>query len=108
MKFTLAWTQFTEKEEMLRDDLDILMYADENIPIEENENWLEAIQIAAARFRSKKIEENLPAAFEQYKMKLAIGITFPEKEDSRSQTDFYNNMVLLGRKLMGEPEDFDY
>src|SRR5665647_3271979 len=80
----LAWTQFTEKEERLRDDLDILMYADENIPIEENENWQEALLIAAARYSSKKIEESLSAAFELYKMKLALGITFPEKEGSLS------------------------
>ena len=104
----LAWTQFTEKEERLRDDLDILMYADENIPTEENENWQEALLIAAARYSSKKIEESLPAAFELYKMKLALGITFPEKEGSRSQADVYNNLALLGRKMMGEPEDFDY
>jgi hypothetical protein len=99
---------FNEKEDMLRDDLDVLLHAGENVPIEENEDWLEAIRIATARYRTQKIADYLPAAYEQYKMNLTLGISFPEHEGSRKESDFYNDLVLLGRKLMGEKEDFEY
>jgi hypothetical protein len=85
-----------------------LFYAEENVPVEANENWQEAVPLAAAHYRSKKIAESIYAAFDEYKMNLGLGISFPEKEDSRIQSDFYNNLVLLGRKLNGEKEDFDY
>lgn len=103
-----AWGDFNEKEDMMRDDLDVLLHADEDIPIEENDDWQEAIHIAVARYRTKKIAENLPAAYEQYKMNLSLGISFPESEKGREESDFYNGRVLIGRKLMGENEDFDY
>ena len=103
-----AWTAFNEREEMLRDDLDILMYANEHVPVPGSTSWIEATRIAAARYRSVKISESLPAAYDQYKMNLDLGITFPEAEKSRANADFYNDLVLLGRKLAGEPENFDY
>lgn len=103
-----AWCIYNEKEELLRSDLDMLMYANENIPIEYNENWIDGIQITAARYRSYKIGESLPAAYGQYKINLDLDISFPEKENSRKQADFYNDLILLGRKLNGEPEDFEY
>lgn len=103
-----AWCDYNEKEELLRSDLDMLMYAKEDIPVDESPNWIEAIQLTAARYRSIKIAESLPAAYGQYKMNLDLGITFPEKEGSTKQSEFYNNLVLLGRKLHGEPENFDY
>jgi hypothetical protein len=102
------WGAFNEKEDMLRDDLDVLLHAGENVPVEENEDWLQAIRIAAARYRTQKIAYYLPAAYEQYKMNLTLGISFPEHEASRKESDFYNDLVLLGRKLMGEKEDFEY
>ncbi len=102
------WTAFNEREDMLREDLNILMYADEYVPVEENESWIDAIRLAASRYRSVKIAESLPAAYEQYKMNLDLGIIFPESEGSRKNADFYNDLVLLGRKLLGEPEDFNY
>ncbi|HEY9363887.1 MAG TPA: hypothetical protein VIQ00_11530 [Chitinophagaceae bacterium] len=102
------WGAFNEKEDMLRDDLDVLLHAGENVPVEENEDWLQAIRIAAARYRTQKIADYLPAAYEQYKMNLTLGISFPEHEASRKESDFYNDLVLLGRKLMGEKEDFEY
>jgi hypothetical protein len=103
-----AWGAFNEREDSLRDDLDVLLHAKEKVPIEAHEDWKYAIQLAAARYPTKKIQEILPAAYEQYKMNLSPGISFPEHEQGRSECDFYNNMLLLGRKIMGEPEDFDY
>jgi hypothetical protein len=103
-----AWANYNERERILRDDLDVLMHTDEDIPIEENENWEHAIQIAASRHRPKKILEVLPAAYEQYKMNLSLGISFPEYEQGKKDADFYNDLLLLGRKMLGEPEDFEY
>ncbi len=103
-----AWTAFNEREDMLRDDLDILLYADEDVPVPAGTSWIEATRIAVARYRSVKISESLPAAYDQYKMNLDLGITFPETEKSRANADFYNDLVLLGRKLKGEPGNFDY
>jgi hypothetical protein len=103
-----AWGTFNETEDRLRDDLDVLQHAKEKVPIEAHEDWEYAIQLAAARYRTKKIQEMLPAAYEQYKMNLSLGISFPEHEQGSKDADFYNDMLLLGRKMMGEPEDFEY
>jgi hypothetical protein len=103
-----AWTSFIEREDELRDDLDILLYATEEVPVPSDKSWIDATRIAASCYRSVKIGESLPAAYEQYKMNLDLGITFPEKENSRATAAFYNDLVLLGRKLNGEPENFDY
>ena len=102
------WSSFNERESMLRDDLDILFYANENVEIEGGESWIYAVQLAAARYRTRKIAESLPAAFEQYKLKQSLGILYPEDESSVKESTFYNDLVLLGRKLLGEPENFDY
>ena len=101
------WRNFNEKEEMLREDLDMLFYTEENVPIKANDDWIEAVHLSG-HYRTKKITENIYAAFDEYKMNLGLGIRFPEKEDSCNESDFYNNLVLLGRKLNGEKEDFDY
>jgi len=103
-----AWGAFNEREDRMREDLDVLLHADEKVPIQAHEDWEYAIQLAAARYRTKKIQDILPAAYEQYKMNLSLGISFPEHEQSKKDADFYNNLLLLGRKLMGEPEDFEY
>lgn len=102
------WQKYIEREDMMREDLDMLFYADENVEIEQCESWIYAVQLAAARFRTKKIAESLPAAFERYKLNLSLGILYPEHEPSVTQSAFYNDLVLLGRKLLGEPENFDY
>ena len=98
-KIYVAWCDFTEKEDMLREDLDVLLYAEENIPVEDNEDWKEAVHIAAARYRTQKIADNLPAAYEQYKMNLTLGISFPENEAAKKEADFYNDLLELGKGL---------
>ncbi len=91
---------------MMREDVNILMYAEENVPIEENESSMDAIRIAASRYRSIKISGSLPAAYKQYRMNLALGITFPEKEGSRRNADSIMTLYcpagscLVSRKIL--------
>ena len=108
LKVWNKWTEFNDREDMMRDDLEVLMYAQEQMPLPECSGWIEATQLAASRLRSYKITESLPAAYGQYKINLDLRITFPEREDSRKNADFYNDLVILGRKMLGEPGDFNY
>lgn len=99
-------------EEELEYYMDVLTNADEPVPMPANDDWQDAIKEAANSFVNKKTAEALPEAWEQYLMKRQMGIAF-STEDSMHKTalylkKFFEELILLGRKLSGEPEDFDF
>jgi hypothetical protein len=99
-------------EEELEYYIDVLMDADEPVPMPANYNWQDAIKQAANSFVNKKTAEALPEAWEQYLMKKQMNIAF-NKEDSMHKTflqlkEFYRDLFILGRKLSGEPEDLNF
>lgn len=111
-----AWqwhTRTSDIEEEMQYYIDILMEADEPIPMPANYSWQEAIKQAANSFVNKKTAEALPEALEQYLMKLQMNITLTNQEDKMYSTllwikDLNEGRILKGRKLSGEPEDFNF
>jgi hypothetical protein len=105
-------TRNTDAEDNLEYYLEILQEADEQIPIETNVSWQEGIMKAAIKYRFNKIAEALPEAYEQYLMNIEMNIAFPVDDDWDATDDEIRNIyitsTLKGRKLNGEPEDFDY
>ena len=89
------------------------MDADEPIPMPANYNWQDAIKQAANSFVNKKTAEALPEAWEQYLMKKQMNIAFSSETEHMHKTflqlkKFYEELILQGRKLSGEPEDFNF
>jgi hypothetical protein len=102
-----------DMEEDLQYYMETLIDADEPVPMPANYNWQEAIKQAANSFVNKKIAEALPEAWEQYLMKRQMNIAFSIENESMHKTflqlkKFYEGLILKGRKLSGEPEDFDF
>jgi hypothetical protein len=95
----------------LDDALSYLSQAKEPISINANSDWREAIFEAAQLYKNKLIAKALPLAFEEYQMKLNIGISFyenipPISEDDNSSR--VNEQIKKGKILNGESPDFDY
>lgn len=85
----------------------------EKISIRANEDWKEAIYFAAADHKNDRIADILPTLHEEYLMKKAAGILMGKyNEDSQSVysmiSDRWKNLILEGRRLKGEPEDFNF
>ncbi len=111
-----AWqwkTRNRDKEEELEYYIHVLMDADEPVSMPANYNWQDAIKQAANSFANKKIAETLPEAWEQYMMKKQMNIAFSSETDHLHKAfldlkKFYEELLLHGRKLSGEPEDFNF
>jgi hypothetical protein len=102
-----------DTEEELEYYIDVLMDADEPVAMPANYNWQEAVKEAANSFVNKKTVEALPEAWEQYLMKKQMNIAFSSETEHMHETFLYlkkmhEELILLGRKLCGEPEDFNF
>jgi hypothetical protein len=97
------------------DAIDILRKADRPISCNRNLNWDEALLAAAREYTNTKTVEMLDFVYEQYLMMKDLGMsggkTREEIEKEWAEdwlTEFFRQNILNGRKLNGEPEDFDY
>ncbi|MBI3500971.1 MAG: hypothetical protein HY063_04175 [Bacteroidetes bacterium] len=119
--YAIAEFRSSEEDDALQEETqNVLAYledAREPVPIEAHEDYRKALIIAYRRYKAKKIIEAIPAAFEDYCMKLDTGIGFPSPEQ-RGEPEHRWGMpqgmldskkeILEGRKLCGEPPDYNY
>jgi hypothetical protein len=106
-----AWAHRDHEElEQLQEDIKLLLSAPEPIPVEEHNDWKEAIQNAVRKYSIQLISEHLTEAFGQYQMNRSMNIAFPEKEAEhvKAAKKVLVDDILLGRKLNGEPEDLNF
>lgn len=89
-------------------ELEMLNKAEKLIPVQGWYDWKEAIRKAADLYRKEKIIEALPEAFEQYRLKIDMGIAFEEKKSVFDDIKWYPEAILRGRELNGEPRDFNF
>ncbi len=98
-----------DREELER-TIRFLLDTDELISIERHSDFREALREAAQRYRLRKISEHLPLAYEEYLMNRSLGLQ--GATDNRYRRDdlreLWGSSILAGRKLAGEPEDFDF
>ncbi len=94
----------------LKNTIDCIVNADDLIPVESHFNVLEAIDIAYNSYYLKKIAEHLPMAYEQYLFSKKMGFDFESKKDSFyiSLSNDLKQIILAGRKLNGEEQNFNY
>ena len=94
--------------------LDKLQKADRPIRFDSKLIWHEAIFTAVYRYENERTAEHLDHVFAEYQMIHELGMQQDNSDDMLVQ--MYQNelipklreAVLVGRKLLGEPEDFDF
>ncbi len=107
----LHYRNAKDKEELNEDielELIILQNSTEPIPIESHSDWREAIQLAADAYKNRMISRAMPAVYEDYLFKQQAGISYETIGESRSWIKDFKQRILEGRKVLGEPENFDY
>ena len=100
----------TWEDEELERVLDFLKDIDEPVPIAAGDDWRLALRHASYAFRKQMLLDSLPHAYEAYCQRQEWGIAQPacsEREPHRIAT-WYNKAILKGRKLLGEPKNFDF
>ncbi|MBF9223119.1 hypothetical protein [Hymenobacter ruricola] len=99
----------TWEDEELERVLDFLKDIDEPVPIAAGDDWRQALREASYAFRKQKLLASLPQAYEAYCQRQEWGIAQPASEDEpHSTAPWYNKAILKGRKLLGEPKDFNF
>ena len=113
-KFLSYKSHRESEDDNLTEAIRTLQYADRIFPIGNNINWKEAIIEAAYNFEKEKLIEEMPKVYVDYLFRLQTGITFENNETSLRDkyldeyVTFNKQKILEGRKLNGEPEDFDF
>ncbi len=98
-----------DRKEQIETTINLLLSAEEHVPIDAHYNWMEALEIAANKYRVKKIAEALPSAYERYLINIAAGIRFADAGNSRREyRDPMIDTIIKGRILNGEPGDLNF
>jgi hypothetical protein len=101
------------------DDVDeaikFLFTAERPIHCQSHLTWDKAIMAAAKEYKNTRIAESLDFVFEEYLMMKDLGIMGQESAEEikdayihDSVAEIYRKAILDGRKMNGEPEDFNY
>ena len=81
------------------------------IPIKANTDWKEALILAWDEFEKQKTIECLDAAYDNYLFRIENKIAFNITDGYQFYLDMASKIrkdVLEARKILGEPENFDY
>ena len=109
-EYTQGMNKHHRFDSNLEDEIDLLLNADEDIPITTGLNWRDATRIAGRNYICNKIVESLPEALNQYNLKRQLNISFyDDKIDyNDSLRMIFLELILAGRKLNNEPEDLNF
>lgn len=98
------------RDDDIQEAVDFLNDIHEPVPIEAGPDWQQALLKTVSEFKRRKLLEHLPQAYEAYLMREQIGIAHPQVRDKIHSRihEALKKQVLDGRKLLGEPENFDF
>lgn len=105
------WSEITsDAQDIVEEHINLLLAAQEPVPMEGHENWIEGLRLTVRKYKRKKIIEALPRAWEQYMMNIQMGIAFPQGDVYLSEDvkRIVRDQIFTGRRLNGEPEDFNF
>jgi hypothetical protein len=90
--------------------IEILKTIPEKVPIEEHDDWQQGLMISYRKYKYRKTIEAIPSVYEDYLMRLETGVGFAHPEEKRwpINLDDMKKEILEGRRLNGEPMDFNY
>jgi hypothetical protein len=92
-----------------------LQYTPFKVPVEAYYDWKQALARALYKYETQQVAAAMKLAFEDYKMRLEMGIPFENTESYEGHIKGWEkNMnkgrekILQGRELLGEPRNFDF
>ncbi len=97
-------------QEELQEVFDIMKSLDEKIYLEEHEDWRQGLLISYRKHKFRQTVETIPVAYADYLMRIETGVGFatPEYLAQYSYKETRNQEILEGRRLAGEPMDFNF
>ncbi len=100
-------------DESTESTIEHLDSAEEYVPVAANDDWRKGLSNAYQMYFNQKIIDALPAVYEEYCLLLAHNLDFEdwgyplmEKDDEYIETK--KRRILEARKLLNEPENFDF
>jgi hypothetical protein len=100
---------YNDAYETMDENIRFLLSTGETIAIEANNDWIKAVEQMVLNYKTRKLSEALWQALEQYQFTLQSGLGFStEKNKFDDIRKMFAEHILTGRKLNGEPEDFDF
>ncbi|GAB3831184.1 hypothetical protein [Hymenobacter jeollabukensis] len=97
------------EDEELERVLEALNTLNEPVPIEAHPDWRRAILQAYYSFRLRKLQTMLPIVYQAYCQRQEWGISYPAEDDNdHGLANALRAGLLKGRRLLGEPENFDF
>ena len=102
------------EEEDLREEVDNVIDELKNIreavPIIEHENWKQGLIISYRKYKYQKTIDAIPYAYQDYLTRIETKIPFPAPIQPFNDASLLQTKqnILAGRKLAGEPMDFNF
>lgn len=90
--------------------IEVLRELGEPVAMLPHPDWREALRLTAGAARRDRVLALLPAVYEAYQLREAVGIQHPGGDglDARALTEIPRTQILKARALLGEPENFDF
>ena len=101
--------EIEEDEELFR-ALNTLMEAKEKIEMSSGEEWRIAIINTARNYENSRIYDCFDSVYNEYLQRSQMGISYETVEDKSLERMYQHSrkIILSGRKINGEPEDFNF
>lgn len=98
-----------DTEFFYRDMLDVLIKAEETVPMLDDPDWREGLRRTVKRYKSQKIIEAMDDALAQYELTRSMNISFAESgRPFHDLREVWLNNILQGRQLNGDPADLNF
>lgn len=99
-----------EDDDELYRSLTTLMEAKEKIEIAGGEDWRSAIIYTARQYENSKIYDCFDSVYNEYLQRSQMGISYESIEDKSIDRMYEHskNIILQGRRINGESEDFNF
>jgi hypothetical protein len=95
--------------------LEELEYTPFKVPVAAYYDWKQGLANALYKYETQQVADAMKLVFEDYKMRLEMGIPFEDNESYDGQKkqweinmNTWRDRILQGRELLGEPKNFDY
>ncbi|MBI5217214.1 MAG: hypothetical protein HY960_15785 [Ignavibacteriae bacterium] len=99
-------------DEQYEDAVMILDDAEEDVPIEYNDNWKKGVIAASKRYRNEELKKNIVQVFRDYQFRMSTGIQHPKTNEGENHRIEYSkrikDQIIKGRILNGEPGDLNF
>ncbi len=112
--FNLYEREMKKSNDDLEQAIKILREADEQVPVDSNEDWRDAIISAARKYEQQKIADALQKVYRQYVTRMNFGIAqenHNSEENLQRIKEWINQIkleIIQAREMLGEPADLNF